>query len=386
MNSPRMPAIRQSRAGLGAAGAALLLITVLLITVLLGAGPILADDQPDPYTATVKVDATADNAADARRLARIDGQRRALDAVIAQLSGSTDTSKLPKLDDNAVTNLVDSFEVAHEHMSAVRYLADYTFHFRPARIRRLMHDAGIARAETAGKPVVVLPVYKDAGSAVLWDDPNPWREAWAKRPAGSGATRFAVPLGGVADLSVIDAQQALSGDSGALAAIAQNNGGSEAIVVSATTQRQGSELTGLALGIKRYKEGHLADSGSETIDARPGESESALIGRAADVIAASIESGTGKLATTDSNQAASMTVTVPISGLGEWIEMRRRLAAVPAVRKIELLSLSRREAKIAISYQGTPDQLKSSLAEADLDLGGSDPSWQLQPASAAGSR
>ena len=76
----------------------------------------------------------------------------------------------------------------------------------------------------------------------------------------------------------------------------------------------------------------------------------------------------------------------PISGLGEWIEMRRRLAAVPAIRKIELLSLSRREAKIAITYQGTPDQLKSSLAEADLDLGGSDPSWQLQPASAAGSR
>ncbi|HEY1261735.1 MAG TPA: DUF2066 domain-containing protein [Stellaceae bacterium] len=382
MNSPLLPAIAGGRAGRCAASAAMLLIAVLLHT-----APACGDDQPDPYTATVKVDATADNAADARRMARIDGQRRALDAVIARLSGSPDTSKLPKLDDNAVTNLVDSFEVAHEHMSAVRYLADYTFHFRGAKIRRLMHDAGIGRAEAStGKAAVVLPVYRDGSAALLWDDPNPWREAWAKRPAGSGPVRLDVPLGGVADLSTIDAEQALAGDSAALTAIAQSAGVTQAIVALATPQRQGDRLTGLALTVKRYNLGRLADSQSETIDAKAGESESGLIARAVNALADAIESGTGKLADTNSSQAASLTATVPITSLGEWVEVRRRLAAVPAVRKIELLSLTRREAKIAITYQGTPDQLKSSLAEADLDLGGGDPSWQLQPAGAAGAR
>ncbi|HEU0156883.1 MAG TPA: DUF2066 domain-containing protein [Stellaceae bacterium] len=382
MKSPLLPAIIGGPIGRCAVGAAVLLVAMLLHT-----APACSDDQQDPYTATVKVDATADNAADARRMARIEGQRRALDAVITRLSGSPDTSKLPKLDDNAVTNLVDSFEVAHEHMSSVRYLADYTFHFRAAKVRRLMRDAGIGRAEaSAGKAVVVLPVYRDGGAAVLWDDPNPWREAWAKRPAGSGPVRIGVPLGGVADLSTIDAEQALSGDSAALATIAQSSGGNEAVVAVATPQRQGAQLTGLALTVKRYNLGRLADSESETIDAKPDESESGLIARAVNVLAAAIESGSGKLADANSSQAASLTATVPITSLGEWIEMRRRLAAVPAVRKIELLSLSRREAKIAITYQGTPDQLKSSLAEADLDLGGGAPSWQLQPAGAAGAR
>ena len=380
MNSPLVSATAKCRAG-----ALFALVTVVLIALSAPSGP-SRGDEPDPYTATVKVDATADNAADARRLARIDGQRKALDAVVAKLSGSTDTAKLPKLDDNAITSLVDSFEVADEHMSAVRYLADYTFHFRAAKIRRLMRDAGIGRAETAAKALVILPIYRDGAAPVLWDDPNPWREAWAKRPAGSGPVRLVVPLGGVADLSTVDAQQAVSGDAQALQAIARQYGGNAALVASATPERQDGRLAALAVEIKRYEQGRLADSQNQRVEAKPGESSEALIARAANALAGGLESGNGKLADANAQAAASLTASVPITGLGEWVAMRQRLAAVPAVRKVELLSLNRREAKIEITYRGTPDELKSSLAGADLELGGGDPGWRLLPAGGAGAR
>ncbi len=90
-------------------------------------------------------------------MARIDGQRRALAAIAARQSGGTTPAKLPKLDDNAIGNLVASFEVANERMSAVRYVADYTFHFRPDETRRALGSPGPAAAEASGKPVVVLP-------------------------------------------------------------------------------------------------------------------------------------------------------------------------------------------------------------------------------------
>src|SRR5262245_34278675 len=90
-------------------------LLVLLVT------PALAEDPDGAFSATVKVDATADNAAAAREMARIDGQRRALTSVIERLSGSSET-KPPKLDDKAITDMVDSFEVANERMSAVRYI------------------------------------------------------------------------------------------------------------------------------------------------------------------------------------------------------------------------------------------------------------------------
>src|SRR6516162_5542818 len=71
---------------------------LLLLVALIEPPHAAADDQPDPYTVTVKVDATADNAVEARRIARLDGQRQALAKAVAQLAGSPDV-KLPKLSD-----------------------------------------------------------------------------------------------------------------------------------------------------------------------------------------------------------------------------------------------------------------------------------------------
>src|SRR5271166_614882 len=170
MGLPLMSAIAGNRAVWRSVGGLLLLLGVIMRS-----GPALAEDQDEGFSATVKVDATADSAAAARDLARVDGQRRALTLVIGQLSGSSDSAKLPKLDDKTITDMVDSFEVANERMSAVRYLADYTFHFRPAKVRRLVHTADstpaeatsrLAVVEGGGKPLIVLPVYKDSARTV----------------------------------------------------------------------------------------------------------------------------------------------------------------------------------------------------------------------------
>ena len=117
----------------------------------------LAEETDEAYSATVKVDATADSATAARELARTDGQRRALGAVVERLSGSSDTTKLPKLDDKAITDMVASFEVANERMSTVRYIAEYTFHFRPAKIRRLVHVAESASVESDSRTTAPQP-------------------------------------------------------------------------------------------------------------------------------------------------------------------------------------------------------------------------------------
>ncbi|HWX05347.1 MAG TPA: DUF2066 domain-containing protein, partial [Bradyrhizobium sp.] len=218
---------------------------LLLGAVAMRAGPAPAQEADEAYSATVKVDATADSAAAARETARIDGQRRALAAVIERLSGASEPAKPPKLDDKAITDMVASFEVANERMSAVRYVADYTFHFRPSKVRRLVRvvetppaengsksplekspgdkspadiggkspteGASKPTVESGNRPVVVLPVYRDGSNLVLWDDPNAWRMAWSQRPAGSGPGRLVLPLGDAGDLAAIDAEKAGSG-------------------------------------------------------------------------------------------------------------------------------------------------------------------------------
>jgi hypothetical protein len=367
----------------------------LVLGMISGARFALADEQSPDFSATVRVDATADSAAAARDLARIDGQRKALAVVIDHLSGSPDPpAKLPKLDDKAITDMLESFEVANERMSAVRYIADYTFHFRPSKVRRLVHVVDNASVETSNKPaseaapqpsvsesvsrpIVVLPVYQDRGMIVLWDDPNPWREAWGQRsPEPSGAVRLAIPLGDAGDLAAIDADRATSGKSEALATIAQRNGGSETVVALATARREGDHISGLELSIKRYRSGRLADTQSTTLDAHSGESEGDFLKRVADAVANEIVAKRNASLRTDLQ--ATLSAAVPISSLGDWVQVRDRLASVPTVRKVDLLSLTRQEARIQLRYVGSPDQLRSSLAEVDLDLGGGDPVWHLQ--------
>lgn len=368
---PLVSAIVGGRAGRRGVGAGLLALLVIL-------GPAAADDQHDPYSATVKVDATADSAAAARTQARTDGQRKALEQVIQTLAGSPDLSKLPKLSDQQITDMVVSFEVANEKMSTVRYLADYTFHFRGSQVRALLRNAGIAYSTNPGKPVAVIPVYDSDGKLVLWDDPNPWRQAWGEVPA-AGPTKLDLPLGGVGDVTAIDAEQAQSGDAQALTDIAQRNGGDEAIVAIATARRQGDRLAGIDLKLRRYRLGQLTDSRNDSIDANPGESDDDFFKRAVGVALADIEHRAPPAA---APKQASLAATVPIASLGDWVALRRRLSAVPGIRKVDLLSLSRQQAKVEIEYVGSPDTLKSSLAQADLALDGADPDWRLVPAAA----
>jgi len=343
--------------------------------------------QPDPYTAMVTVDATADSVAKARDIARLDGARRALAAVVEKLAGGSDKTKPLKLGDNDVTDMVASFEVANEKMSAVRYTADYTYHFKRNDVTKAMQNAGIAMgAGTAAgsanpsqaapaKSVVVLPIYQDGGDALLWDDPNPWRDAWSSRSPTPGGAIMLVPLGDVSDLSAIDADKARTGDAAALAAIAKKEGADDVLVMVAA-QRTGDK-PGLDVTVKRYHLGQFVDVHGESIDGNPGASDADLFRRGADTIAADIDSGWKNAKAPPAGPLATLTVAAPITSLDDWLKLRDQLTALPSVRKIDVKSLSRQEATIDIQYVGGMDQLKASLATLRIDLQGGDPIWRL---------
>lgn len=369
-----------------AAGAVLLLFAV--------AAPLRpAGADTDAFSATVTVDATAGDVAKARDVARTDGQRKALMAVIDRLSGGGGSAKLPKLGDNQITDMVASFEVANEKMTAVRYAADYTYHFRSGDVKSLMAKAGVSTAptdasatpgsssgappalapaaDTGVKPVVVLPVLQTGGMSVLWDDPNPWRQAWQQRAAGG---RLLVPLGDLGDVGTIDADQAQQGDPAALAAITKKYNSDEGLLLVAVAR--GGDKTGLDVTAKRYRGGQLVDTHSDAIDANPGEKDSDFYRRAAAAIAADIDGG-WKNAKQPTGPLGSLVAVLPITGLDDWIKLRDRVSTLPDIRKIEVQSLSRQEATLNIQYVGTLDQLKATLATINLDLQGGDPAWRL---------
>ncbi|HZU89095.1 MAG TPA: DUF2066 domain-containing protein, partial [Stellaceae bacterium] len=274
--------------------------------------------------------------------------------------------------------------------STVRYLADYTFHFYPDKVRRLLRKIDLTATASGGR-IIVLPVYQDGAQAMLWDDPNPWREAWSERPSDSGPIRLIVPLGDVGDLAAIDAERAEAGRPDALKAVARRNGGGAVVVAVAKLQRSDDQLAGVNVKLSEYRDGRLVGSGGKSIAADPGEDQAALLRRAvaaaADAIAGLKTVAAGASAPPSADAAGkgegSIAAVVPIASLDDWIAVRRRLVSVPTIRGIELLSLSREEARIRLHYIGSPDRLKTDLAAVDLALDGGDPVWRVHPAGAS---
>jgi hypothetical protein len=339
------------------------------------AGAASGAEEADNFSATVAVDASAETVIKARETARADGQRRAFAAVAGKLGANP--AKLPKLDDRGMDALIASFEVAGEKMSATRYVADYTFHFRPEETRRALRLA-TAQSDDTGKPAVVIPVYQTSGPARLWDDANPWRQAWDQQPAGGGP-RLAVPLGDAGDIAAIDAERARAGNAEALAAIARRNGADDAIVALAAMRGPPNRPSGLDVTLKRYRAGRLADSRTAAVAANPGEGEAELLRRAVASIIGDIASGwkPEAAAAQPDQQQGSLTAVMPIASLDDWMRAKERLATVPAIRKIALVALSRQEATIEIGYGGTIDQLTAGLAEISVDLVRGNPTWRL---------
>lgn len=360
--------------------------------------------QDDPYSTTVTVDATSDNVAKARDVARTDGQRRALTTVIDRLAGGPGKAKPPKLSDNQITDLVTSFEVANEKMSAVRYVADYTYHFRADALTKTLQSAGITIAapnpagpnaagptaagpDTGAKPIVVLPVYQTGARTVLWEDPNPWRQAWAERQPSSGQpgnaqpgnaiAKLMVPMGDVGDIGAIDADKARAGDAAALTEIAGKYAADEVMLMVAVQRPAGNGPAGLDIMVRRYRQGQPGEVHADSIDASPGEADDALFRRAVAQIAIDIDTGWKNAKSPRVDQQGSIVAVLPISGLDDWIKLRDRVAAVPTVRKVEVRSLSRQEAMIEIQYVGSLDQLKGSFADIKLALEGGDPTWRI---------
>jgi hypothetical protein len=402
MTLPLIAASAGRRSERRIAGAAFLFLLLLVQAASEPAGA----QGADPFSATVKVDARADTAAKARETARIEGQRRALAAIAERLSGGGAPVKPPKLDDRTIINLVASFEVANERMSAVRYMADYTFHFRPAETRRVLGVAapsvGTAEAPPkptgaepsakldvavpSAKPTVIVPVYQSAaGQVVLWDDPNPWREAWEHAPAASG--RAVVPLGDAGDLAAIDAEKARAGDTDAITAVTRRNGADEAVVAFAVMQGSAERPTGVEVRLRRYRGGRLVDSRGEALAATAGEGPGELLRRAVAVVAPDI-GGSIRQAEPPADAVRepekTLTAVLPIDSLEDWLRAQERLQAVPAIRKVTVAALSRQEATIAIDYTGTIEQLKSELAKISLDLVQRESRWRLARSAAGG--
>jgi hypothetical protein len=359
---------------------ALALLAGLVVAVAwTGPGPALAADPDHIFEVqNVAVDVTANTAAEARELALSQGTVRAFKRLLQRLTARAQHDKLPDLSKAEIDAFVQDFSVADEKTSAVRYLASLNFRFKAEAVRRLLTDFGVGFAETVSKPVLVLPVFQDAGALMLWDEPNPWREAWAGRAPSEGLVPTLLPLGDLTDIAAIGAEQAMDGDMQRLNAIAGRYGATDTLVVFGVLRHDAPRnLRILEVYFTRFGNQLRDQTEVMSFEQQAIETVPQLLSRAARELTAIVEDNWKRDNLLRPEQGGVIAAVVPIAGLKDWLAVRKRLGEVALVRRAEMVLLSLEEVRVNLHYLGDPDQLALALEQADLRLFEESGEWLL---------
>lgn len=434
----------------------------------------------------VMIDRTADNAVQAREQAMTEARRVAFQRLAEKnlTPAAYATFRMP--DDRTIATLVQDFEIKGEQLSSTRYVASFTVRFReavrnyinvPQAVREVTAPAttpswrqmpgdqsvvpgegtvvidgeadgtaqaipfgqtaqgqqaaaqtqyGQAQAAAAPRvnvPVLLLPYYENmAGKTVLWDDVNPWRDAWQRMPMrGAGVSaqllnKIVVPLGDIADVSAGSVDAVWSGNYATVEKLRRNYGVEQ--VVLAVANKSGPQMS---IDIYFYEGGRLKRRSSltpyvgEKSDAeawqqamydvlgylqRPAPAEgSAVESISRSVVNAGAPSGapqTGaqpnrpSLVTAPYDPSVSAAAASPyaqvssssypgspysagaagqeveaILSFGDfntWMNVQRRFSAMSPPVRIDIRSLSRNNARFVMRYDGSVPGLQSALA------------------------
>ena len=328
----------------------------------------------------VAVDVTAETAAQAREQAYAEGEAGAFRTLLERLTLRIEHEGLPKLKADEIASYIKDFSVADEKTSSVRYLARLSFRFKHEEVRALLNDFGFSFAETVSKPVLVLPVFQNLGALILWDEPNPWRDAWAARPKRDGLVPTLLPLGDLADIAAIGAEQAMDGDLQRLAAIAGRYGASDTLVVfgvlrvDAAKARQVLDVYFTRYGRQLKEQTEVVSFPQEKDEPIP-----RLLARAAEELISIVEDNWKRDNLLQFERAGEIPVVLPISGLKDWLRVRKQLGGVAVIRRAEMVLLSRERVRLILHFIGETSQLALALEQADLALVQEGGKWFLGP-------
>ncbi len=327
----------------------------------------------------VVVDVTAETAAQAREQAHAEGQGNAFQTLLQRLTLRIEHKGLPKLKPEEVAPYIKDFSVADEKTSSVRYLARLTFRFKPKEVRALLNDFGFSFAETVSKPLLVLPVFQNAGALILWDDPNPWRDAWAGRAKRASLVPTLLPSGDLADIAAIGAEQAMDGDLQRLAAIAGRYGANDTLVVFGVLRVDAAKaIRVLDVYFTRY--GRQNKEQTEVVSF-PQEAETipALLARAAEELTTIVEDNWKRDNLLQFERTGVIAVVLPIKELKDWLRVRAQLDGIAVLRRAEMVLLARDKVRLNLHYLGETSQLALALEQADLSLVQEGGTWFLGP-------
>jgi hypothetical protein len=315
----------------------------------------------DPYTVSgIKVTASDPRPEEARAKAVAEGEQLAFERLLRRFTLAEDFVRLPKPTAEVIRTAVRNFSIESELGRGGRYTATIGYQFDREAVRAFLEQAKVPFLDTPSPPLVVLPVWIEKGKKYLWDDPNPWREAWSRNEADDSIVDFVRLRGDLDDLRAISADEAESANRLALGRIGERYRAG-LIVVAVAALEKGRRRIAVQM--------HDLANGQTTIlsEIAAGE-DAAALDKAAAELARALDAAWKRSAVAVERNATVARIRAPLEGLEHWIRIRQALQSLSQSRGFDTISMSATEAVIELRFAGTLAELKHQLEQKGLGL------------------
>ncbi|MFH1157783.1 MAG: DUF2066 domain-containing protein [Pseudomonadota bacterium] len=340
-----------------------------------------------PLTVTdIVIDKTDRNAVLAREQAIAEAQRTAFRKLAERVMTPEEIENYAFPDDKVIALLVQNFEIRNEQISASRYVASFTVRFSPEIANYIRIPAGASAVVASDTPpappvgavaeesrtVLILPYFEDiSGKKILWEDPNPWREAWqeAVSSASSRNLVIAVPPGDIADISSGNTDAVWSGDYSVVEKIRVNYGATE--VALAVANKSGIHMRS---DLYIYKDGRIDRKNSVAPYTGGQNARESFRQTVAQMVRAIQASEPFPAPVSPSNavevppEKITLEAVVNFGSFAQWLDVQRRLSSLSPAPAVEISDLSRTSARLVLGFDGSLESLMTALEGKGLSL------------------
>jgi hypothetical protein len=324
-----------------------------------------AEAGEDPFTVSgIPVDATAASATEAQTIAINSGRAKAWATLYRRLTKAQDWSRQPVLDETAIQRLIRNYLPMNERRSTTRYVANMTYVFNADAVRRLFRQDNIAYADMQAKPILIVPMSPG------YQARSGWAVAWASPRFSGGAVPLVLPAGDAVNAASLGALKFANSAWQDVEPIASRAHADEAWLVQA--QPVAAQLV---IKFKRLGPGNSPTIPDLAVPIPPKTPPAKVYASAADAAANVIIDAWKARAAIDYGKRSRLLAEVRIDSLGAWSTMLQKLGTVPNVTDVGVVAMNTGEARIAISYVGSSDQITENFTQAGLALSNDDGTW-----------
>ena len=334
------------------------------------AGSAAADD---PYTVNgVKVDASAPSTVDAQTKAINSGRERAWQTLYRRLTKQEDWTHQPAVDPATLQRLVRSYSVHDARSSTTRFVASMTYVFNANAVRRILQQANIAYSDTVARPLLVIPLGPG------WYPSSPWTQAWKDPHFAHGAVALALPLNDAIDAPALAQLHFESASWQDIEPLASRIHAPEAYLALVIPQH-----TQMIVKIKRLGPGSSPTIPDVQVSVAPKTPSAKAFGSVADAAASAIIDAWKGRSVVDFSRKSRLVASMHVDSLQQWSEALQKLEGVSTISDVSVVAMDIGEARIAISYVGSEDQLTEQLGHAGLALANAGGEWWLSRSESA---